>query len=883
MLLHILECRALRGPNFYSRYQAIYMRLDIGDLEDRPSDQVPGIAEKLERLIPTIYEHRCSVGEAGGFLQRVRNGTYAGHMVEHVAIELQNMIGFSVGYGKTVDSYEKGIYHVVFRYRDEATGLAAAEAAVDIVEKLYNSQEVDLAAHIDHLKEVRDANALGPSTGSIVNAAKARNIPWYNLTEGTSYTQLGHGIKQRRFQATVTDASGIIGHSIADDKEWTKQILDDAGVPVPRGQVCYSFEEAQEAAAWIGWPVVTKPLSGNHGRGVTTDIASDEDLSAGWDAALARVRDDSGAVIVESYIKGEDHRMLVIGGKLVAAARRRPAHVVGDGEKTIQQLIDIENSDPRRGVGHENLLTQIHVDVQTERMLDQAGYTLDTVLPEGEIAFLKSTANISTGGTATDLTDEVHPEVKFAMERIGRLVGLDIIGIDLLAENLSVPLDQQSAGVVEVNAGPGFRMHMAPTHGTPRPVGEHVLEMLFPDPTDDGRIPITAITGTNGKTTTTRLTTHILRQAGHSVGMGCTGTVEIDNNVILRGDYSGPAAAQAVLREPTVEHAVLEVARGGIMRRGLGFDECDVGVLLNIASDHLGERDIHTLEELARCKTVVVDAAKRKENGGYCVLNADDPLVMEHGTYWARGEIIYFTMNPENPALAEHLASLGMVLTVKQGKIVMLRGKVTVEIVEVNDVPIAFEGHAPFNVQNAMAAAAAAIAHGIEIDDIRAGLLTFHPTPAQMPGRTNYFEADGVKCLIDYGHNVPALVALEPLVNGLATQRKIGVATAPGNRRDEDLSALGAQLAKMCDTLYVYETDSRGRAEGETAKLIHDGAVSEGSASVETIMGEQEAVARAIGEAEPGDFLLLLVDDIEGTTDRLKGRSFPTQAEIARV
>jgi cyanophycin synthetase len=880
--LRIIENRALRGPNYYSRYQAIYMRLDIEDLEERPSDKVPGIGEKLKALIPTIHDHRCSVGTLGGFLKRVEDGTYAGHMVEHVAIELQNLIGFSVGYGKTVDSYETGIYNVVFRYRDEATGLAAGEAAVEIVRKLYDGEDVELDPIINHLKEVRDANALGPSTGSIVNAAKARNIPAYNLTAGTSYTQLGHGVKQRRFQATVTDASGIIGHSIADDKEWTKQILDDAGVPVPRGQVVYSLEEAQVAADWIGWPVVTKPLSGNHGRGVTTDIASAEDLGTGFEAALARVRDDSGAVIVESYISGEDHRMLVIGGKLVAAARRRPAHVVGDGKSTIQQLIDIENSDPRRGVGHENLLTQIHVDVQTERMLKQAGYSLITILPEGEVAFLKSTANISTGGTATDLTDEVHPEVKFAMERIGRLVGLDIIGIDLLAENLSVPLDQQSAGVVEVNAGPGFRMHMAPTHGTPRPVGEHVVDMLFPDPTDDGRVPITAITGTNGKTTTTRLTTHILRQAGNSVGMGCTGTVEIDNNVILRGDYSGPAAAQAVLREPTVQHAVLEVARGGIMRRGLGFDECDVGVLLNIASDHLGERDIHTLEELARCKTVVVDAVKKE--GGYCVLNADDPLVMEHGTYWARGEIIYFTMDPENPALADHLAGLGMMLTVKHGKIVMLRGKVTVEIVEVNDVPIAFEGHAPFNVQNAMAAAAAAIAHGIEIDDIRAGLLTFHPTPAQMPGRTNYFEADGMKCLIDYGHNVPALIALQPLVNGLATQRKIGVATAPGNRRDEDLAALGAQLARMCDLVYVYETDARGRAAGETARLIHAGAAGAGTgAKVETIMSEQEAVARAIDEAETGDFLLLLVDDIEGTTERLKGRTYPTQAELAQA
>ncbi len=460
------------------------MRLDIGDLEKKPSDQVPGIDEKLEALIPTIHEHRCSVGEPGGFLQRVRGGTYAGHMVEHLAIELQNLVGFSVGYGKTVDSYEKGIYNVVYRYRDEATGLAAGEAAVDIAKRLYEGEAVDLQSVIDHLKEVRDANALGPSTGAIVNAARQRGIPAYNLTAGTSYTQLGQGVNQRRFQATVTDATGIIGHSIADDKEWTKQILQDAGIPVPRGQVCHSLEEAQAAADWIGWPVVTKPLSGNHGRGVTTDIASAEDLQSGYEAAVARMRDDYAGVIVESYIKGEDHTMLVIGGKLVAAARRRPAHVEGDGTHTIQALIDRENEDPRRGVGHENLLTQITVDEQTLRMLEQASHTLDTVLPKGEIAFLKSTANISTGGTAADLTDEVHPDVRFAMERIARLVGLDVIGIDLLAETLSVPLDRQSAGVVEVNAGPGFRMHMSPTHGQPRPVGQHIVAV--PRPTTGG-------------------------------------------------------------------------------------------------------------------------------------------------------------------------------------------------------------------------------------------------------------------------------------------------------------------------------------------------------------------------------------------------------------
>ena len=873
--MQILEQRALRGPNYYSRYLTIYMRLDIGELEERPSDQVPGFSERLRELFPTIYEHRCSVGEPGGFLQRVDSGTYAGHVVEHIAIELQNLIGFSVGYGKTVDSYEPGIYNVVYRYRDEACGLAAGREAVDIVKRLYNSEEIDLPGVIDRLKEVRDAHMLGPSTASIVAAAKRRNIPYYRLSEDTSYIQLGHGCKQQRFQATVTWRTGIIGHSIADDKSWTKQILEDAGIPVPKGQICYSWEEALEAADYIGYPLAVKPLVGNHGRGVSTNITTEEELREAYDAAYLR----NETVVVEQFVKGEDHRLLVIDGELVAAARRRPAHVVGDGKSTLQQLIDEENKDPRRGVGHENLLTQIDVDHQTERLIAQAGLTLESVIPEGEIVYLKSTANLSTGGTATDLTDDVHPEVKYAAERIGRLIGLDIIGIDLLAENLTVPLEDQSAGVVEVNAGPGFRMHTSPTHGEGRDVGGRVVDMLFPDESDDGRIPITAITGTNGKTTTTRLTAHLLRQAGRQVGLAVTGAIEIDNHVIMRGDYSGPQAAQTVLKEPSVDHAVLEVARGGIMRRGLGFDACDVGVLLNIASDHLGERDIHTLDDLARCKTVVVDAVRPD---GYCVLNADDPRVLDQGTYWARGEIIYFTMDPDFEPVVEHVKNHGIAFTVKDGSIVMRQGKVEAEVIEVNDVPIAFEGHAPFNIQNAMAAAAAGYALGLNLGDIKMGLQTFHPTPGQLPGRTNLIHADGVRCLIDYGHNVPALEALADLVGSLTAKRRISVASAPGNRRDEDLEALGAQLAKMHDSLYICEPDPRGRTAGEAAELLRKGAESaKADCQVEIIMDEHDAVGRALDDASEGDLLVLLVDDIEGSIQRLKGRSFRNQAAVA--
>ncbi|GAA5174765.1 cyanophycin synthetase [Modicisalibacter zincidurans] len=878
--MNILEHRALRGPNYYSRYLAIFMRLDIGELEQRPSDTMPDVVARLTEQMPTLAEHRCSIGRRGGFLERLARGTWAGHVVEHVAIELQNLIGFSVGYGKTLDTYETGIYNVIYRYRDEACGLAAGVEAVDFVERLFDGRAIDMPMIIARLKTVRDAHMLGPSTASIVAAASQRGIPWTRLSEDSSYVQLGHGHRQQRIQATVTGRTGLLGYSIADDKHWTKQLLDDAGIPVPRGWVCDSYEAALEAARNLGYPLAVKPLAGNHGRGVSTDIHDGHDLREAFETAARQ----HPSVIVEQYIRGDDHRLLVIDGTLVAAARRRPAHVVGDGVSTLQALVETENRDPRRGLGHENLLTRIELDAQSQRLIEQQNLTPQSVVASGEIVYLKATANLSTGGTATDVTDEVHPGVRYLAERIARLVGLDIIGIDLVAETLSRPLEEQAAAVVEVNAGPGFRMHLSPTHGEGREVGRHVVDMLFAEG-DDGRIPIVAVTGTNGKTTTVRLLAHLLRQAGRKVGMACTGGIEIDNHVILRGDYSGPQAAAIVLREPTVEYAVLEVARGGIMRRGLGFDACDVGVLLNIASDHLGESDIHSLDDLARCKTVVIDAVRE---GGKAVLNADDSRTLA-AQEWVRGESIFFTLDSDSRAVRRHVREHGVAFTVVNGCIVMRQGHVEAEIVPVLDVPIAFEGHARFNVANALAAAAAAHALGLGIADIQRGLRTFHPSHGQNPGRTNLIMADGVQVLVDYGHNVAALIALDELICRLPARRRIGVASAPGNRRDEDLVALGEQLARMHDALYIYETDPRGRAAGETAALLGRGAESPAAAGhagrgdhvcrVALIMDENQAIDAAFAEADQGDLLVLLIDDIDSVIARLKGRRFGAVAE----
>jgi len=871
--MNILEHRALRGPNYYSRYPAMLMRLDIGALEDSPTDCVPGLADRLRQLMPSIEEHRCSVGRTGGFLERVTRGTWAGHVVEHLAIELQNLIGFSVGYGKTVDSYERGIYNVVYRYRDEACGLAVGVEAVAMAECLFADQAIDLDAILVRLKRIRDAHMLGPSTAAIVDAAKRRGIPWARLSEDSSYIQLGYGHRQRRIQATVTAATSLVGHGIADDKSWTKQILGDAGIPVPAGSLCHDFETALEVARDVGYPVAVKPLVGNHGRGVSTDLGDEQALRAAYEAA--RLRHDT--VVVEKHINGEDHRLLVIDGILVAAARRRPAHVVGDGQSTLAALVEAENRDPRRGVGHENLLTQIHLDEQSYRLIAQQGLTLDSVIAADELVWLKSTANLSTGGTATDVTDEVHPAVRYTAERIARLIGLDIIGIDLLAETLTLPLEEQSAAVVEVNAGPGFRMHLSPTHGQGRDIGRHVIDMLFgPDSgaghetgQADGRIPITAVTGTNGKTTTVRLIAHLLRQAGRKVGLACTGAIEIDNHVIMQGDYSGPQAAAIVLREPTVEHAVLEVARGGIMRRGTGFDECAVGVLLNIASDHLGDHDIHTLDELARCKSVVIDAVRA---GGTAVLNADDPRVLA-ARQWARGSIIFFSLDPDSAAVRDHVRDHGVAFTVHDEFIVLRQGQVEARIIAVADIPISFGGHARFNIANALAAAAAGHALGLTVGDLQMGLQTFHPTLGQNPGRTNLIEVDGLRVLVDYGHNVAALEALDELLHSFSATRQLCVASAPGNRRDADIEALGAQLARMYDVLYICETQPRGRTFGEAAELMRRGAMAaNGACRLEVVLDEHDAVGAAFEQADANDLLVLLVDDVDAALAQLRAR-----------
>jgi cyanophycin synthetase len=859
--MKIMEHRALRGPNRYSRYPTIFMLLDIGEFEEQPSDTLPGFPDRLSQLIPTLYSHECSVGEPGGFLQRLKRGTWAGHIVEHIALELQCLAGTDVGFGKTYGTLDKGIYKVVYRYRVESVGLRAGEAAVALVEAVAHDRPFDIDAVVAELKVLREDNMLGPSSLSIVEEAKRRGIPTRRQNT-SSHVQLGYGIKQRHIQATMTDRTSALGVEIADEKFRTKELLGQAGIPVPEGSIVLSLDEASRAAGRIGYPVAVKPEVGNHGRGITASVSDERQLETAFASAL-KICD---SVIVEKTLTGFDFRVLVINGKLVAAALREPAHVVGDGTSSIRQLIDTANADPRRGIGHERSLTIITIDDMTDRLLALRNYTVDSVLPAEEKLYLKSTANLSTGGTAHDVTDQVHQDVRLMCERIARLVGMDCIGIDIVALGLTKPLDPKSAGIVEVNAAPGFRMHLDPTEGKPRNVAKPFVKMLFPTDVDFD-VPIVAVTGTNGKTTTTKMIAHALKYSGKKVGVAGTTGIEIDGVPIVAGDYSGPEGARVVLREPTIDHAVLEVARGGVIRRGLGFDDCNVGILLNVDEDHIGTDGVEDLEELALVKCTVVEVV---QDSGTSVLNADDPTVVGLKDR-AGGELIYFSLSPENPTVIEHLASGGTAVILEGEDVVIRSAEPPVHVLSVLDAPITLRGVATFNTANVLAAVAALHGLGTPVNMIRNGISTFHPSATQNPGRMNVIDFVAFKVIIDYGHNVPAIKALGRALPHISAGQKIVVAHGTGNRTDDNIKQFGAALASVYDHMILADIDPRGRANEETPGLVRAGALETGfpAASIEIIPAAMEAIDHAFSMIRPGDLLVIQVDEVAPMLDRV--------------
>jgi cyanophycin synthetase len=894
--LRILETRVLRGPNYWARVPVVRMVVDLGVLEEYPTNTLPGFNTALVSLLPTLSDHACSLGRRGGFLARLEEGTWLGHVAEHIALDLQNLAGTPVAIGKTRGTGKAGHYNVVYEFREEQVGIEAGKIAVALVNHLVAPDDeavaIDFAAEIERLIRIAERAAFGPSTQAIIDEAVSRDIPWIRL-DPQSLVQLGQGVHQQRIRATMTSQTSSIAVDIASDKALTNDLLSAAGLPVPRSETVRTVEAAVNAGRSLGYPCVVKPLDGNHGRGVSLDLRSEEDVRRAFDLALSESR--GGAVVVETYVPGDDHRVLVIGGHMVAIAQRVPAGVTGDGVHSVRELVDIENADPRRGFGHEKVLTRISLGPAAEELIGKQGYSLDSVPAADVRVQLALTGNMSTGGTSIDRTVEAHPENVEIAETAARVIGLDIAGIDFIVPDIAVPVREQGGAIVEVNAAPGFRMHTHPTVGEPQYVARPVIDLLFPRGSD-ARIPIVGVTGTNGKTTTVRMIAHILKLMGRRVGMTTTDGIVIDGRLIKKGDMSGPRSAQMVLQNPLVDSAVFEVARGGILREGLGYDRNDVAVVTNVTADHLGLHGIDTLSQLAGVKGVLVEAVPR---AGTAVLNADDPLVARMARI-CRGNVIYFSMQTEKgqegfDRVDGHAARGGAAMVLQptdDGELLALRhGGRSMPLIYAHLIPATLGGRARMNVANALAAAGAAWAAGAHLHDIRQGLRTFSTSFFQAPGRLNEVDVHGFKVIIDYCHNVDGMRRLTEFVdltmsgapatgrssraargsgNGAGPARSgraIGVIGIPGDRRNTDQHELGAIAAHSFDEIYVREDHNlRGRKPGESAANVLQGVQSAMQSGArcqraEPVLDELEAARFGMRRAHPGDLVVICADD----------------------
>ncbi len=869
--MKILSQNVYLGPNHYALFRVVRLVLDLGELEKWPTGRLgKEFVDGLAQHVPSLQEHGCSYRETGGFLRRCHEeeGTWLGHVLEHVAIELQNLAGADVTFGRTRGNGVEGQYDVVFEYEQEDVALAAAELAIELLQSLLPAElrNADFKAAEFNWEESRDGfirsaqrRALGPSTASLVKAAEERDIPWLRLNR-YSLVQFGHGVHQRRIQATVTSETRHIGVELASDKEETNKLLADLGLPVPRQRLVYTAREAIRSAERIGYPVVVKPLNANHGRGVSIGMQTAEEVSTAFEHATQHSR----TVLVEAYIEGLDHRLLVVNGELVAASKRVPGHVTGDGERTVEQLLEEINSDPRRGIGHEKILTRLELDHQALRLLEQRGLTPESVPPAGDVVYLRSTANLSTGGTAVDVTDIIHPDNRDMAVRAARAVGLDVCGVDFLTTDISQSHKATRGAICELNAAPGFRMHVAPSEGTPRDAAGPVIDMLFP-PGTPSRIPIASITGTNGKTTTSRMVAHIFKMAGRKVGLTSSDGVYIDGALTVEGDMTGPVAARMVLRDSTVDIAVMETARGGLLRRGLGYRRCDVSAVLNVKADHLGLKGINTLEELAEIKRTVAEVAKDT-----VWLNADDPLTLAMADHTKAEHIGYVTMDSSHALVAEHIQAGGRAVVLEAGMggrmITIYDGGKHIPLLWTQAIPATLDGKAVHNEQNAMFAAGIAYAMGFTLEEIRHGLRTFDNSFFQAPGRMNVCDDHPFKVILDYGHNPHAIQAMVELCDRLETKgRKIVMIAAPGDRRDEDIVDIAKAVAGHFDHYICRRDDNtRGRDRDEVPQMLRRALLEAdvSAESVQMIPDEVEALDAALRMAASGDLVLAFGDKI---------------------
>ncbi len=858
--MEVTRIRALRGPNLWTRHTAVQAIVRCTP-EECAIESGSVLERRLRERLPGVGVVRA-VGNADAIA--------LARWLEWLAMALQTQAGCPVSFSRTVPTPETGVFQVVVEYTQEAVGLRAFAAAQALLDASRDDLPFDVDAVVAELRALDEDIRLGPSTGCIVDAATARGIPHRRLTDG-SLVQFGWGSKQRRIWAAEVDRTSAVSESIAKDKDLSKSLLAAAGVPVPRGRPVETADEGWSLAQSIGLPVVVKPRDGNQGKGVTVNIVTREHFDRAYQAA-----EEIGQVMVEQFLPGYDFRLLVVGDRLVAAARRDPPFVIGDGTRTVRQLVDQVNADPRRGDGHATSLTRIRLDDIALARLTQQGLSPEAVPARGQRLVLRNNANLSTGGTATDVTDDVHPDVAARAVAAARMVGLEICGVDVVCENIGVPMEQQRGGVVEVNAAPGLRMHLSPSYGKPRPVGEAIVERLFPAG-DDGRIPVVAVTGTNGKTTVTRLTAHLLAACGLRVGMTLTDGVWVDGHRIDSGDCSGPKSARKVLMHPDADAAVLETARGGILREGLAFDRCQVAVVTNIGEgDHLGLNFIHTVEELAVLKRVIVANVAAS---GFAVLNAADPITLAMAAA-CPGQVILFAANPRLPAIAAHRAQGHRVVTVEDGDIVATDGAARARV-PLSEVPLTRNGTIGFQVENALAAVAAAWGCGVPFDALRSGLASFVNDAKSAPGRFNVMDFGGATVIADYGHNPDAMRALVGAVTAMPAQRRAVVISAAGDRRDEDIRLQTAILGDAFDDVLLYQDAAqRGRSDGEVVALLREGLKGAPRVSnVEEIRGEFVAIDIALGRLQPGDLCLILVDQVDEALAHLGKR----QQEFARV
>lgn len=850
----VLHTQCLKGPNYWSntRTHLVVLKIDIGEYEYLPSNKILNFPDSLKKLMPSLYEHRCSLGRKGGFFERLQEGTWVGHIIEHVALELQWLAGMECGFGRTYGTEKIGVYDVIFSYKYEQAGLYAAKAAVELVSALAQGKAYPLLEQdIAHLQSIAEQNQFGPSTQAIINEAQSRNIPIQRIAN--SLVTLGYGKKQKKIWASVTSNTSAIGMDIVADKELTKQILSTHFIPVPQGITTSNIEELNQAIATIGFPLVTKPRNGNHGRGITTDINTLEKLNVGFELA----QKISPQVIVERFIRGDDYRILVVNYKVVAVAKRIPAHIIGNGIQSIKELIADINADPKRGTHHNNFLTRINIDSITLSILKEQDLTIDSVAALGKKVYLKDTANLSSGGTAHDMTDIIHPLNIRLAERIATLVGLDICGIDLIASDIQIPINQFNGAVLEVNAGPGLRMHLAPNEGVARNIGKPILDLLFPNQ-ETGRIPLIGVTGTNGKTTVVTLLAKLAQQAGNHVGYTTTEGIYINEHLICEGDCSGPASAQIVLQSPDVDFAVLECARGGILRSGLGFDECDISITTNVTGDHLGLKEINTLEQLAQLKGVLARSTKKS---GYALLNAEDDL-----TFSLKNDLtcnIGLFGREKNSRIIEHCAQGGLAIYIESDMLIIQWDSFIQKVIPITAIPLSYKGAASAMILNILPVVLAAFISKISLETIKEFLKNLKPNPETIPGRMNLFHFNNYKIMLDYAHNEGAYKELKNYISRLSFKKSIGIIGVAGDRRDEDIITVGRLAGELFDELVIrHDKDGRGRTNQQITELLLKGLDINKHQQVKIISDEIEAITYAVNKAQEQHFIFIAVENV---------------------